>query len=235
MTQYSGQGPASGKLQTNKSEDRRVEAGLRRARFLVNTARINEAIQILTDLMGEYPGRADIHGTIAWTNMRDDNLVDARIHYHRAHELGCRDRDTYWHWSSMEAANDEWNASAKAAQFGLVKFPGEQGLLFRLGYALHRQGKELFYEENSEKGTTNCQQAQQVLEKALTTRNAEDRNIAIRGQIYRAIVLNLEILDDGRMLSRYFAEWSRECPSDPNRIPDLDRLRPKYPQFLREH
>jgi tetratricopeptide (TPR) repeat protein len=226
---------ASGHLQTKRSEDQYAERSLRRCRLLTNQLKMTEALDVLREAIEKCPGRGDVYGTIAWVSKRNGNVVDARMYFKRAHELGCRDIDAYWHWSEMEAANEEWKASAEAAERGLAMFAGDQGLLFRHGYAIHRQGKELFREEGGSPGVNLCRRAQQILEKALAARNAEDRNYSLRAQIYRAIVLNMEVLDDGRGVARFFAEWSRECPADPNRPVDFARLRQKFPQYLREH
>jgi len=226
---------ATGGLQTRRSEDRRVEVSLRKARVLASQFRISEAEKMLDDLLKQFPGRGDIYGTLAWVNKKSENHAEARLNFKRAHELGFRDRDVYWHWSEMEANSEEWRSSADAAELGLAKFPGDQGLLFRHGYALHRMGKELSLEFGIDKGASLCHRAKQVLESALNSHNAEERNFAIRGQIYRAIVLNLEVLDEPAELSRYFAEWSTNCPGDPNRGGDYERLREKYPQYLRQH
>jgi hypothetical protein len=137
------------------------------------------------------------------------------MNFTRAHELGCKDRDTYWHWSEMEAANFEWKASADASALGLAKFSDDQGLLYRHGYALHRQGKELIVEENSPDGVRLCRRAQAVLQKAMDTHTSEDRNFTLRSQICRATALNLEVLEEGAALAKHFAEWARGCPNDP--------------------
>ncbi len=157
------------------------------------------------------------------------------MNFKRAHELGLDDRDAYWHWSEMEAANGEWKASAESAELGLEKFRNDQGLLFRLGCALHRQGKELIIEGDSAGGDKLCRRAHTFLEQALNIRTSEDRNFTLRGQLHRAIVLNLEAINDGVTLTRQLALWQRELPNDGYFQREYERLREKYPQYLSAH
>lgn len=224
---------ATGGLKTKQSEDSRAESAMRRARLLVSQYKNDEAEQTIREAIDKFPGRSDLYATLAWINRKSDDFASARDHFKRAHELGLQDRDSYWHWSEMESQNEEWNASAEAARKGLDKFQ-DQGLMFRLGYALHRQGKELASEGDIQGGAKLCKEAQSILTKAIETRTSESRNYTLRKQLYRAIALNLEALDDGRALAIHIAAWHQEYPDDTYFIREYERLRQKYPQFLRE-
>jgi hypothetical protein len=216
---------AKGELQTKRSEDQRVEACLRRARLLVSQNALKEAETIVSDALKDFPARADIYATLAWINKKARDFASARMHFTRAHELGCKDRDMYWHWSEIEANNFEWKASADAAALGIAKFGDEQGLLYRHGYALYRQGRELIVEEKSPDGARFCKRAQTVLEKAASNHSAEDRNYTLRSQIFRAIALNLETLEEWSALADHFSEWGTAVPNDPYLRKEYERLR----------
>lgn len=223
---------AVGQLTTKRQEDQRVSQTLRKARLLANQCRAKEAEQLLRDLLDEYPGRADIHATLGWTYKKQGDTTDARGEFRRAHQLQCRDRDSYWHWSDLEAGEEEWTESEEIADFGLKVFPGDQGLLFRKGYAIHRRAKEEHYQGMEEKANKLCERAISLLEESLKARNAEERNSSILAQSYRALVLTAEILKDGRSIQKYLAEWSRQCPNDDNYRSEYDRLRYKFPDHL---
>jgi tetratricopeptide (TPR) repeat protein len=212
------------------SENERVGVALRRARLLVQQWHYQEAEAAVQDALMLYPGRSDALAALAWIQRKQNDFASARVTFERAHQLGCNERDAYWHWSEMEAASEEWTASAKAAELGIERLGPDQGLLFRLGYALHRHGRELLRE--GQDATKICKRAQEILEKAQALRDCDERNYAIRSQIYRAIVLNLEALEDGPALARYFGEWERDCPRDPYLKSEYERLRQDYPQFL---
>jgi hypothetical protein len=223
---------ATGALRTKQSEDKRVISILSQARLLANQWHAEEAEAQVVAAQQEFPGRADIHATLAWIQKKRRDYASARINFKRAHELGSNDRDTFWHWSDMEATNEEWAASAKAAQLGIHKFGEDQGLLFRLGYALHRQGRELTHQGDEQDGSHLCREAQGILERARTLGDSESRNYSLRNQIYRAIVLNLEALDEEVMIAKHFILWENACPGDSVRESEYQRLRQKYPRYL---
>ena len=224
---------ATGQLITKREEYLRVSQTLRKARLLTNQCRPEEAGQLLRDLLAEYPGRADIHANLGWICKKQGRVTNARDVFKRAHQLQCRDRDAYWHWSDLEARQEEWTASEQIADFGLKIFPGDQGLLFRKGYALHRRAKEEYHQGIEENAKKLCERAISLLEGSLNARNVEVKNSSILAQTYRALVLSAEILEDGRSIKRYLAEWNRRCPHDTNYRSEYDRLRFKFPDHLR--
>jgi tetratricopeptide (TPR) repeat protein len=223
---------AMGQLSTKRKEEQRVSQTLRKARLLANQCRPEEAEQLLRNLLIEYPGRADIHANLGWICKKQDRVTDARDEFKRAHELQCRDKDAYWHWSDLEAKHEEWTSSEQVADFGLNIFPGDQGLLFRKGYALHRRAKEEYHQGSEEKGEKLCKRSISILEESLKARNGEERNSSIFAQIYRSLVLTAEILKDGDCVKKYLADWNHQCPNDYNYRTEYDRLRPKFPDYL---
>lgn len=220
-----------GKLKTSASENNTVEIVLRQARFLSHKHNHEEAESILLEAVTSFPGRSDIHANLAWTQRRKKDFASARMNFQRAHDLGNFNSDAYWHWSEMEASNQEWGASAIAAEQGLKKFPHDQGLLFRQGYALHRQGKELLTEGDEDSGKKLAIKADRQLRQALKGGDDVNRNYTLIYQIYRAIVLNLEGLDDVASLASIFGEWSRSCPEDDTCRSEMKRLRARYPSL----
>lgn len=222
---------ARGELQTKRSEDLQVDACLRRARLLVSQNALKEAESIVVDALKKFPARSDIYATLAWINKKARDFASARMHFTRSHEFGCKDRDMYWHWSEMEASILEWKASADAAALGITKFGDEQGLLYRHGYALYRQGRELIVEEKSPDGLRICRRAQTVLEKAANSHSSEDRNHTLRRQIFRAVALNLETLEEWSALADHFAEWEIVVPDDPYLRKEYGRLRHRLVRF----
>ena len=223
---------ATGQLKTKKSEDERVDKLLRRARLLVNQSRADDAEAEAHRVISEFPGRSDGFATLAWIQKKQGDNASARMNFQRAHDLGCSDRDAYGHWADMEASNEEWGAAAQAAELGMSKFGESQGLLFRIGYARHRQGRELIREGEVEAGRKHCKQAEEFLERARTKNDSEPRNYSIRFQIYRAIALNFEALDEGARLARHFALWQNACPNDSQCESEYQRLRGKYAKYL---
>jgi len=199
----------------------------------VNQCRPQEAEHLLRGLLSKYPGRADIHANLAWTHKKQGRATDAREEFKRAHQLKCKDRDAYWHWSELETGQEEWTASEEVADFGLRVFPNDQALLFRKGYAVHRLAKERY----SEEGTNNeveklCRKALSLMEDSLKAANAEQKNNNILSQTYRALVLTAETLRDGPSILRYLTDWNRRCPTDMHYQSEYERLRFKFPDHL---
>ena len=222
---------ASGALTTKRSEDQRVDRILRGARLLVHQLRADEAEVEVQEAIKTLLPRHSLYATLAWIQKKRKDFASARMNFKRAHDLGSDEADNYWHWSDMEAVNKEWNASARAAELGLQKYKDDQGLLFRLGYALHRQGKELILEGDSTQGSKLCRRAHDILERARRLGDSEGRNYSLRSQIYRAMALNLEALDDSELLSSHLALWKKECPGDNYLTGEYQRLRQKYPNI----
>jgi tetratricopeptide (TPR) repeat protein len=221
----------AGKLKTSVSENRLVENILRQTRFLSHKHDYDEAESILLESITNFPGRSDIHANLAWTQRRKKDFASARMNFQRAHDLGNCNADAYWHWSEMEALNNEWGASATAAEQGLKRFPHDQGLLFRHGYALHRLGKELLTEDDEDSGRKLALRADRQLRQALKGGDDIDRNYTLTNQIYRALVLNHESLNDIASLAVTFNEWSRAYPEDEVCRSEMKRIRQKYPNF----
>lgn len=221
---------AAGRLVTKRTENEEVSRVLRRAGLLAAQYRFEQAEDELLHVSEKFPGRADILARLAWIQKKNRDFAAARMNFKRAHELGCDQTDAYWHWSDMEASIEEWDASSSAAELGLTKFPDDKGLNFRFGYALHRRGRELIHDGLD--GTKSCLTAIDVLEKARKLQILVPRNHSLQQQIYRAMCLTFESMDDGKSLSRHFRLWEKDCPQDPYLKDEYERLRLKYPQFL---
>jgi len=219
----------AGELKTSHAESKSVESILKQARYLSHTQDHREAENILIQALSDFPGRSDIHATLAWIQRRSKDYASARMNFQRAHVLGNCNADAYWHWSEMEAFNQEWGSSSQAAEYGLEKYTHDQGLLFRHGYALHRQGRELIIEGDDEGGRRLALKADRQLRQALGRGDDVDRNYTLIFQIYRAIVLNLEALGDLKSLSMILSEWSKRCPEDDVCKSEMQRLHGRFP------
>jgi tetratricopeptide (TPR) repeat protein len=226
---------ATGELRPKRREEAEVRGIIRNAGFLVQEGDFDQAKSRLEDAIDKYPARGDLHASLAWVEKKREDFAAARLHFRRAHDLACDRKDAYWHWSDLESSTNEWKASADVARLALTKFGEDQGFLFRLGYAEHRQGRELINDGEETLGTKLCLAARENLEKARQRSDSEDRNHSLKHQIYRAIALNLEALGEGAALARHFAIWQNECPYASDIESEYSRLRQKFPQFLRAH
>ena len=193
---------ATGKLQPLRSEDQRVYALLKQARYLAQS-KPEEAEKIVEDATERYPARSDLHATLAWIQLKSENFASARVNFKRSHDLGGCNEDAYWHWSAMESRLKEWNASFDAAKLGIVKYPDDQGLLFRL----QKQGKELVSEDNRDSGFNSLKRARAYLTRALEHNSPDGRNRSLPPQIFRAMALTIESMEDWSALPSLFSRW----------------------------
>ena len=223
---------ATGKLRPLRSEDERVNALVKQARYLYLTqSKWEEAEKIVEDATERYPARSDLYATLAWMQMKSTNFASARMNFKRSHDLGGCNADLYWHWSSMESYLKEWSASMKAAELGMAKYPEEQGLLFRLGSALQRQGKELISEDDSDTGFKSLKRAKAYLDRALNHKKLDVKNHLLQRQIFRAMVLTVESMEDWTALPSLFSRWRSECPEDYFQETERQRLAAKCPDL----
>jgi tetratricopeptide (TPR) repeat protein len=221
---------ATGELRTRRSEDQRVDALLKQARYLAHS-KLEEAEKIVEDATEQYPARSDLYATLAWIQLKSENFAAARMNFKRSHDLGTCNADAYWHWSAMESRLKEWNASMNAAELGVAKYPEDQGLLFRLGSALQRQGKELMSEDDSDAGLKSLKRARAYLDRALNHKNPDGRNRSLQPQIFRAMALTIESMEDWSALPSLFARWKSECPEDDFQETERLRLVTKCPSL----
>lgn len=221
----------TGELRTQRSEDQQVNALVKQARYLAHS-NLEEAEKTVEDATERYPARSDLYATLAWIQLKSKNFASARMNFKRSHDLGACNADAYWHWSAMESRLKEWNASMNAAELGVAKYPEDQGLLFRLGYAFHRQGKELMSEDNSDAGLKYLKRAKVYLDRALNHNNPDARNYSLQSQIFRAMALTIESMEDWSALPSLFARWESECPEDNDRDTERQRLIPKCPALI---
>jgi len=225
---------AAGRLQTTNSEDQKVSRILKRARTLVfQNHDLEQAEQLIEDTKNQYPGRSDLYAILAWIQRKNQDYASARMNFRRAHDLGTCNADAYWHWSEMEALNNEWNSSADAALLGIEKYPEDKGLLFRIGYALQRQGKELCKDNDLENGLKSLRKAGKYLERALDHDNLDRRNYTLKSKIFRSIALNIEALEIFSDLPTLFSRWEKECPDDYYMDSERERLSQKCPELVK--
>jgi hypothetical protein len=223
---------AAGVLKTRRAEDEKVQSTLRQVRFLTNQYRFKDAEELLSELLEKFPARADITASLAWTQKKNKDYASARMNFSRAHDLSVADIDTYWHWSEMESSLEEWQASQDIAELGIKRFGPNQGLLFRKGYALHRRGRELV-QDGVPSGLELCGRARKILQQAIDMTDEEHRNTTLRSQIYRAAILNEEVLNTGEHMGDLFVSWRTSCKGDPYVDTEYERLRVRFSEHLR--
>jgi len=142
-------------------------------------------------------------------------LTDARLTFKRASQLKCSNLEMYKHWVRMELDEHEWTRAAEAAENGLKHSPVSRQLLFYAGYARSRLARELLARLVRDKAETEARKSQELLLRALKSPGElEAGERRMNADIYRALVLSCEILNDEDGLNEYFSRWVGEHPDD---------------------
>lgn len=204
-----------------------VAAFVRQAILHVRNREFGKAEALLVQALEKHPNDRDLTGVLglvykAWNPRR---ATDARERFRRAWQLKSSDERMYRHWSQMEIQEGEWRRASEAAENGLKFIAGSRVLLYLAGYSKSRLGKELKASLQRDRARQELLKAQEQLEAALRTPDpsaAGERTMD--ADIYRALVLNCEALDDVRGVSRFFDLWLQACPDDPDAESEWERL-----------
>jgi tetratricopeptide (TPR) repeat protein len=195
------------------------------------TAAAAKYIEELTALEERYPGRSDIPATIGWLHKRIRRVTDAREAFRRSSELQCKDPQMFWHWSDMEAAEEEWEEAIRIAEIGRKHVPSEASLLYCLGYAQSRLGRELAVEGQHSLAIPLLKRAEKNLEAFLESGQAGGGYVQ-QGRTLRALALNADAQSDGKGVAKYVKRWVAFAPEDRYLRMEYERMRIRYPEQM---
>ena len=107
---------ALGKHHKEKGEDARIGAICRHGRLVAQSGKLEESLELLQELGRRYPERPQILQQLGWIYKiwKPPQFTNAREAFARAHALGYRSIDLYWHWAELE----EIDGRFKQAGFG---------------------------------------------------------------------------------------------------------------------
>ena len=238
--------------QTNTTpRDRgRIREYTRQAVSLVKLNKHSAAEAALLNALESHPENPDLHGMLGWVYKAwkpQVRYTDARNHFRRASRLKCKSKDTYLHWSRMESGRQEWTAGAQAAESGLKSLgqPSEE-LSFMAGISRSQSAKDLYQQAQYGRAEQEALKAEGHLKNALLDMDKiRDGQYQLHGRVYRATVLNYELLartseaqqkDDQRhrsvrLLSQALMNWEKEHPRDPNTSSERERLLYRFPDL----
>ena len=194
-----------------------VGALIRQATFLVRNQEQARAEKLLLQGLDKYLNDPDLLGFLGWIYKAWDppRLTDARTTFKRAAQLKCSNVEMYKHWARMELEEHEWTKAAEAAESALKHVPDNRQFLFQAGYARSRLARELSVRLVRDKAESEARKSQELLLRALKSpEDLETRERRMNADIYRALVLNCEMLQDTKGLSEYFERWVGEHPDD---------------------
>jgi len=194
-----------------------VGAIIRQATFHVRTQEQPSAEKLLQQALEKYPNDPELMGFLGWVYKawEPSRVTDARIHFRRACQLKCSNSEMYKHWARLELEEHEWTSAAEAAEKGLEYSPDSRQLLFQAGYARSRLARELSARLFNDRAETEARKSQVLLLRALKSpEDLEARERKMNADVYRALVLNCEVLQDEQGLREFFPRWLGEHPDD---------------------
>ena len=191
------------------------------------------------NMVGELVDSPDLFGVLGWLYSKQDGSQSRRLArdaFVRAHDLGSKKVDTYFHWvmmerqytestsrdaraldisaeSASERITDGWKECERVCEIGIDRCGSNQLLCYWAGYASCRLAK---VQENS----GNFAHAEGVYfrsiewyKKALTGRE-EDVSPVKKGSIWRGMTFAFDGLGDEERLKGTLLEWYSLAGSD---------------------
>jgi hypothetical protein len=204
-----------------------IGAIIRQAVFHVRNHAQPKAEELLIKALEKYGENRDLLAFLGWVYRTWDppRVNDARERFKRAHQLKYPGEEMYRHWSQMEINEREWSRAARAAEYGLKLIATSRLLLYLAGYSRSRLGKELLGGLHRERAKEELMLAKDSLERALMPPELLDLDARnLNADIFRALVLNSELLQDPPLLHSYLKRWQEEHPDDPNLQSERSRL-----------
>ncbi len=203
-----------------------IGALCRKAVLLIRTDSHEAAEALLKHGLEKHPNDVNLLAYLGFVykTWGPPRRTDARERFQRAHELKCHDKEMYKHWVRMELDESEWTSAFQAAERGLERLPNNALLQYYAGYAKSRLGKELAGGFHTEKAVEALRTAQGYLDAALKNAVPLRDYTSLRSDIYRALALNWERMDNDTKVLEVIAAWRHEDPGDPNLASEEWRL-----------
>lgn len=212
-----------------------ISALIRQAYFLLTSGKGQEAEQLLLQAAEKYPQVADLEGFIGFMYRRLDRFTDAAKHFENAYKLKSQNRDTYRHWTKMEMSLKEWTRAIAAADKGLRMIPDFWELYALRAECKLRSGQDFASRLQREKAfrlwTEAVTELTQTLKRPEKLKAVEQ---SISAQMYKTLIISLDVMGDYKALRTHFQEWIREHPTDPNIIHQRDFIEYKHGMTLEE-
>jgi tetratricopeptide (TPR) repeat protein len=211
--------------------NKQVQGLIRQAVLMVRQREQQEAEVLLKNALEKYPSDPNLLAFLGWVYKASEppRITDARATFRRASELRCKNVEMYKHWARLEIEQREWTKAAEAAEQGLRWDANNRELLYAAGYARSRLARELAGSLHPERARQECETAQGLLERAVKSpEKLEVGERRLSSDIYRALVLNCDALDDAGGVYKYLDSWLAEHPDDGNAWSEYGRLSEKH-------
>ena len=120
-----------------------ISEGMRRLHRGTDAILVIEYIDSQMD--GELSQSADLFGYKGWLYSKSgsDQTANARQAFEKSVELGARKHDTYYHWATVEAREQNWEVCERICSNGIERCGPSLELYFQAGHAAAEAGRGL--------------------------------------------------------------------------------------------
>ena len=174
-------------------------------------------------MTGELSNNSDLWGALGWVISRDsdeESNVKARGAFQRAHSLGSRKEDTYYHWIELEGAVAEglvqsaddqdvlarWRDAARIAELGIDRCGDTPALCSAIAYLKTREAKTLQRVKQFTSAEACFREAARWAQRAFAAPNPSSFEVRT-AQLYRNLVIALEGCGDPERTVGALEEW----------------------------
>ena len=196
-----------------------ISEGMRRLHRGTNAILVIEYIESQMD--GELSRSADLFGYKGWLYSRSgsDQRANARQAFEKSVELGARKHDTYFHWATVEAGEQNWEVCERICSNGIERCGRSLELCFQAGRAAAEAGRGLDYCNNFTDGHTCRNRSLKWYRDALASPSRGIGTVS-RDQIFRGMSevsaslgddVLLDVLKEWRRSTTTSGAFNREC------------------------
>lgn len=248
--------------------ERVPEAKIRAIRRVTNHASelyrrgsIEPAIEFLREnMVRELNESAELYGLLGWLYSKQDDedaQLSARKSFERAHQLGSRGIDTYFHWMLMEKnavekmtrdvylhdGNDlewddriasGWKVCEKICEDGIERCGQSRLLCYWAGYAACREAKTRERTGNYSYSQGSYARSVEWYRSSLRSQVADISPVKI-GSIWRGITIAYDGMGNVEEVKKALLEWYSVSGSDAYFDAECGRMIRKYPVLQEVH
>jgi hypothetical protein len=196
--------------------------------------RLPEALEVAERALADQPNSPDLLAlrAEALARQRPPRMVDARLDWERAYELGLSRRDAFIRWASAEDRARDWTRMYNAAEAGLGRIKTRDPWLCQAaGYAASRLGQTLLRGLDYETGQEWLEKAEVRLKEALKNFDVANASDYQLGRVYRALIVNAQYLREQKrddQVIYWTLRWLEENPHSAEAYEEARRQAERY-------
>lgn len=222
-----------------KAHAKEVSEFSRQARVLVETNRFDDAERAIRAGLEKYPNHPKLLGMLGWVykNWDPRRTADARSEWERASQLRSQERSMYFHWSSMEQDEGNWEKAAEIAEIGAERCGSraheDWRLLWAAGYARSRCGQALKLAGRQDEAKAQLEAADYTLRRAVRLGKDASADPEDISRAYRSWVITARERGDLAGVCSRLIEWLEWRPDSAMALELAEQYSTRFPDLHR--